>query len=307
MSRQREVQSGASRRALRPLIAGALPLALAVACSDASGPQQAASAPIPGSAITQPAIPQSPTTQAPVPPVPGSDTAPSAGDRRIPRYSALQPGVSTAISGPAVSRPAPVQPGIVTEPPRPPVDYLVPENRRPIPAPTQAPPIVVQELHLPTPVAPVVPIAPPPRTLRLGDYTQPVPDTVPDHLLDPVNTTAANIEAAISTGGRSIGIDPGRADKIAAGIVAGAALGAVGAGVPAAIVGGVAGAAAGTFIGTVASTPVWITNPVIAITVGGTVGGVIGGVAGAAAVGIPFALGGAVAGGVAGGLLGASL
>src|SRR5690606_6646078 len=121
-----------------------------------------------------------------------------------------------------------------------------PPQTRPIPDRSEpAPPIQPQQLHAPQSVEPVAPIAPPPRTLRIGDFTSPVPDEVPNDVLDGVNGTAARAEAAIATGGRSIGINPSRSDKIAAataaGAVGGAVAGAAIAGVPAAVVGGLGG------------------------------------------------------------------
>lgn len=108
---------------------------------------------------------------------------------------------------------------------------------------TPAPPIVIEELHLPEPVEPVAPIAPPERTLRIGDFTRPVPDEVPNDILDGVNGTAADAEAAIATQGCSVGINPSRSDKITA------ATGAAVLGVPAAAAGAVAGGVLGSGYG----------------------------------------------------------
>ncbi|MEV6063749.1 hypothetical protein AB0L62_27440, partial [Nocardia asteroides] len=132
------------------------------------------------------------------------------------------------------------------------LERLTPDRpeSRPVPEYTApAPPIVIEELHLPEPVEPVAPIAPPPRTLRVGDFTSPVPDEVPGDVLDGVNGTAADVEAAIATQGRSIGINPSRSDKIAAATVGGALAGAALAGVPAAAVGAVGGGLIGAGIG----------------------------------------------------------
>ncbi|MGW5312164.1 hypothetical protein ACWEQ0_20065, partial [Nocardia thailandica] len=173
-------------------------------------------------------------------------------------------GVAGAIPQPGIGAP-PVQPGLSTPAPEPEradlgkldgpdtLERLAPAPApptRPMPEPTApAPPVVIEELHLPEPVEPVAPIAPPERTLRIGSFTNPVPDEVPDDLLDPVNEHAANIEAAIATQRRSIGINPSRSDKIAAATVGGALAGAAAAGVPAAVVGGVAGGLAGAAVG----------------------------------------------------------
>ncbi|WP_245663575.1 hypothetical protein [Nocardia inohanensis] len=223
-----------------------------------------------------------------------------------------------------VQRQGSVQPGVTTPvKPGPRVDYVVPPNFRGIPQQQDAVPAINwQELHVPGPVTPVAPIAPPPRTLRLGDFTSGVPDDVPDNVLTPVNEAAANTEAAIATGFNSIGINPSRSDRIAAGTIAGAAAGAVGgalaAGVPMAVMGavpaGVAGAVIGAGIGfglgmagaTVApwTAPIDVVGGPIG---GGLIGGGLGAAAGAAALGIPAAVAGGVAGGIAGGAVGGFL
>ncbi|MBF6460271.1 hypothetical protein IU433_14615, partial [Nocardia puris] len=197
------------RRGVRPMV-GALPLAIAVACA--------------GTALADPA------------PVQPGVTTPSAP---APAPTPEQPGVAAPnqdnLTGPGPSDDAPVQ-------------HLRPQQRpAPSPSAPPPPPIAVEDLHLPEPVEPVAPIAPPPRTLRVGEFSTPVPDEVPDDLLGGVNGTAADVEAFIATQGRSVGINPSRSDKIAAataaGAVGGALAGAAIAGVPAAVVGGVAGGA----------------------------------------------------------------
>ncbi|UGT46058.1 hypothetical protein LTV02_33295 [Nocardia yamanashiensis] len=238
----------------------------------------------------------------------------------------VQPGVGRQAEQAGVQRPGQVQPGVTTpvKPgPVPGADYVVPPNFRAVPQPQQAVPAINwQELHVPGPVVPVAPIAPPPRTLRLGDFTSAVPDDVPDNVLTPVNEAAANTEAAIATGFNSIGINPSRSDRIAAGTIAGVAAGAVGgaiaAGVPMAIAGavpgGIVGAAVGAGIGSalgaagVAVAP-W-TAPIDVVggpIGGGLIGAGVGAAAGAAALGIPAAVVGGVAGGIAGGAVGGFL
>ncbi|GAD82084.1 hypothetical protein NCAST_06_00010 [Nocardia asteroides NBRC 15531] len=263
-------------------------------------------------------------------------------------------GVAVAVPQPGIN---PEQPGVTT-----PADEggrsdlakfdnpdtlerLTPDRpeSRPVPEYTApAPPIVIEELHLPEPVEPVAPIAPPPRTLRVGDFTSPVPDEVPGEVLDGVNGTAADVEAAIATQGRSIGINPSRSDKIAAATVGGALAGAALAGVPAAAVGAVGGGLIGAGIGagvgfavgaagTAGATAIlagaaaiptagagalptiaggfvaaW---PIAAATTGAgaAIGAGVGAAVGAAALGIPAAAAGAVAGGVLGSGYGATI
>lgn len=224
---------------------GALPLAIAIACAGV-----AHAAPQPG--VTTPA----------------------------------QPGVTTPDSS---DRPVgPKQPGTTIEPAAPTApqaDYAVPENYRPIPDRTEpAPPVDVQELHLPEPVQPVAPIAPPPRTLRIGEFVTPAPNEVPNEILNPVNDGAAQVEAGFSTALQSVGINPSRSDKIAAGTAGGAVLGAAALGIPGAAVGAVGGGLIGAGVGAV-----------VGLGVGAAVGTVVAGGLTAAALGAAAATGGAAA------------
>ena len=208
----------------------------------------------------------------------------------------------------------PVQPGVVTpSQPQPGVvapNYIVPPDFRPIPEAEYAQPapaVNLTTLHAPTAVEPVKPIAPPPRTLRLGNFTSPVPASVPDSVLNTVNVTAATGEAQLATGMNSVGINPSRSDKIAASTAAGAALGAAVAGVPAAVAGGVVGGVVGGLVGVAVG---GATIPITAgasLALGPAVGTVVGVGAGAAAAGIPAAVVGGVIGGVAGAAIGSAI
>ncbi|MEV0104226.1 hypothetical protein AB0H68_34595, partial [Nocardia sp. NPDC050789] len=235
--------------ARRALAVGAIPLALAVACSNGEP------AKVSDGAATQAAVPLSGST------VPGGNSSPNhaaqtgtawpnpqdieatgPGILPLPRTAAAQPGVAVPTGDQDHPvRVTTVQPGVTVpvrpQPASPPLaDYPVPANFRPIPNTRDAAPALdVQTLHAPTVVAPVLPIAPPPRTVRIGDFTTPAPDELPDHILNGVNGVAADAEAGLATGLNSIGVNPTRSDKIAAGALGGAAigagLGAVGAGV----------------------------------------------------------------------------
>ncbi|GAB2522045.1 hypothetical protein [Nocardia heshunensis] len=331
--------------ARRAIVAGTIPLAmtLAVACSSSNDQP----AKVAGGA-TQSAAPQASPTQQPgnatAPegnPQPGtgsadSGIAPGAGtgavaDSPFPgqRPSAIQPGVAAPAGDHPGSRPNSVQPG-VTAPnqpqaqpqPQPQADYPIPANFRPVPNVQAAPAVDFQTLHAPTTVTPVLPIAPPPRTLRIGEFSTPAPDQVPDNILDGANGLAANTEAGLATGLNSIGVNPSRSDKIAAGTLGGAAigagLGAVGAGVPAALVGAAVGGTAGAVIGTaigfgLGSAAVVVAPGLAAIDIpggmigGALIGGGVGAAAGAAVAGLPAAAAGGLAGGVAGGAVGGFL
>ncbi|MFD7843935.1 hypothetical protein ACFV4K_13510 [Nocardia sp. NPDC059764] len=322
--------------ARRTLAVGAIPLALAVACSNsepakvADGTATQAAVPLTGSIApggnSSPNHAAQPGAPGPNPwgiEVPGPDLLPS------PRTAAAQPGVAVPTGDQDHPiRVTTVQPG-VTVPARPPspqpqlADYPVPANFRPIPNTRDAAPALdVQTLHAPTVVTPVLPIAPPPRTVRIGDFITPAPDELPDNILNGVNGVAADAEAGLATGLNSIGVNPTRSDKIAAGALGGAAigagLGAVGAGVPAAVVGAAAGGLAGAAIGTAVGAGLGATSVVVmpglaAIDVpggmigGALIGGGVGAAAGAAAAGIPAALAGGAAAGAAGAAVGGFL
>ncbi|WP_157186481.1 hypothetical protein, partial [Nocardia jiangxiensis] len=243
MARRFAVDSGARRRAL---VLGAIPLALAVGCSSGG---QVSNSPNPAPAASGPSASSHPSA----PDRPGTATPPQAeapDELRNPAVSSSpQPGV-IGLGAPNLRTGGSVQPGVTAAPaPLPaligPVapQYVIPRNFRAAPDTEAAPAIELGNLHAPTPVAPVAPIAPPPRTLRLGAFSTTVPDDVPDTVLTPANTAAADTEAAIATGLNSVGINASRSDKIAgltiAGAAGGATLGATALGVPAAVVGAI--------------------------------------------------------------------
>lgn len=338
MSRRHQgMKAGIARRIV---IAGAIPLAVAVGCSSTT--DHAADTATPNTAAGQSNSPQTPGHPAPGHPGPEA-TAPTEGAQspaagnpgdgitgpRAITSSPVQPGVTTpaADQDRLGHQPRPVQPGVTTTPnplapqvqPQPQSDYPIPANYRPIPNRDVAPAVDLGALHAPAPVTPVAPIAPPPRTVRIGDFTAPAPDQLPDPALDTVNGVAANTEAALATGLNSIGVNPSRSDKIAAGTlgggIIGAGLGAAAAGIPVALAGGIAGglvgAAVGTAIGfglgTISATVLPWTAPIDipgGMAGGALIGAAVGAAAGAAAVGLPAAAVGGALGGAASGSAG---
>ncbi|MEV6770544.1 hypothetical protein AB0N05_18170 [Nocardia sp. NPDC051030] len=261
---------------------------------------------------------------------------PAFGDRADSRPElppgTTQPGVAAqAGDRPTPNRPGMLQPGVTTPPaphlpdlrlPDTSPNLLAPNKFRPIPN-AEAPAIDWQHLHAPTPVLPVAPIMPPPRVLRIGAYTSPVPDSVPENLLGPINGNAAALEAGIATGLNSLGINASRSDKIAGLTIAGAATGAVAgaalAGLPAAAFGAVPGAVIGTGIGAVAGGAIGaiatgiptagagsLEGAVVGALAGAGIGAATGAGAGAALVGIPAAIAGGLAVGLIGGAAGAA-
>lgn len=290
-----------AKRVVLPAV-GAVPLALVVGCSSTTN--QAGH-----SSTSESSTSTAPTDQAPAPYVPGTSVPPSSNPQQKPSVgptTTSQPGVTPTWPDslytpgtvqPGVVQPSVPQPGVVAPLP----NYVVPPDFRPVPEAEYtepAPAVNLMSLHAPEQVTPVKPIAPPPRTLRLGNFSSPVPDFVPENLLDQVNVTAATGEANISTDLNSVGINPSRSDKIAAGALAGAGAGALIAGVPAAAVGGVVGGVIGGVVGTTLAA-----GTVVAVPVGTVAGAAIGAAAGAAVAGIPVA----VVGGAVGGLVGAAI
>ncbi|MEV0029835.1 hypothetical protein [Nocardia sp. NPDC050793] len=125
---------------------------------------------------------------------------------------------------------------------------------RPMPDKKYLAPIDV--LHLPVPVAPVPPIAPPPHKLRFGDVQVDAPEWLYREQAIQLNDGAAQAEANIATFLDSVGMERTRSDRIASQTVGSAAIGAA--------------------AGTVVASPFAL--------FGAAMGGVIGG-----AIGLPFA------------------
>ncbi|NDV09440.1 hypothetical protein GXW84_34125 [Rhodococcus sp. IEGM 248] len=160
-------------------------------------------------------------------------------------------------------------------------------------------PVQLDQLHLPTPVEPTAPFIAPRDSLRLGELHIKQPNWISDLDRDRTNNTMSVVQAGVSTGWRSIGVETSRADRIAAAQVgagaAGAALGAVTAGGAAATAGALVGGTIGGLTGMTAGN-------VFLPGLGWVPAGIVGTAAGAglgAAVGIPVAAAGAVVGGAA--------
>ncbi len=106
-------------------------------------------------------------------------------------------------------------------------------------------PIRVEQLHLPTYVEPVAPIQAPEERLRLGDYITDRPNWMSPEYLDRTNNSAAVAEAQMATFWKSVGVDVDRSDRVAAATVGGAAAGAIGSGLAFGTVGALAGGTIG--------------------------------------------------------------
>ncbi|MCX2966261.1 hypothetical protein [Gordonia aquimaris] len=166
---------------------------------------------------------------------------------------------------------------------------------------------------LPRPVAPVRPIAPPPKTLRVGNFLvdedQLKRDApwLSDRQRVSINEWAAFGEAKIAQGLISVGVPEDEASRQAAATIIGVALGgtagAAALGVPAAVTGGVGGALIGTGVGAAIGSTIVVPFPGANTGPGAAIGAAAGAAIGAAALGIPAAVIGGVAGGTAGGLL----
>lgn len=243
------------------------------------------------------------------------------------------PDAAAATIAPIVGQPGvttPVQPGTATPPPPPPPAPPVAPSYteqpaavrngpvpRPAPSPDPVEPVKVEELHAPVPVAPVAPIAPPVDEIRVGQFAVPSPPWVPGEVRDAINDTAANAEAQVATALDSIGIPPGRSDRVSGATLAGAGIGgAIGATItaaPAAAAGAVVGGLVGGTIGGIAGAAVGtvVAVPVIGTVTSGVAGTAIGAAAGAAAgaviAGAPAAVAGALIGGTVGAGFGAAV
>ncbi|MGW4479807.1 insoluble domain protein [Rhodococcus triatomae] len=257
------------RRAERVTVAGAVPVALAIACSSVAN-------------------------SAPVQPGVGVEEE-------------VQPGVLADES--AAAEPAPVEEPKEYWVAPPVEYANVPTRTAPASYYEYDAPIApasVAQLHLPVPVEVVAPIEAPEERLRLGDYVADQPNWMSDTVLERTNNTAAVYEAQMNTFWRSTGVEASRADRIGAATIGGAAVGGLGAaavaGTTGAVVGGLIGGTVGGTSGigvlagaaTVAQGFVAAPIPVITTAMGGAIG--------AAAVGIPAA----VVAGVAGAAVGAA-
>ena len=166
---------------------------------------------------------------------------------------------------------------------------------------------------LPRPVAPVRPIAPPPKTLRVGNFLveedQLKRDApwLTDRQRVSINEWAAFGEAKIAQGLISVGVPEDEASRQAAATIIGVAIGgtagAAALGVPAAVTGGVGGALIGAGVGAAIGSTIVVPFPGANTGPGAAIGAAAGAAIGAAALGIPAAAIGGVAGGTAGGLL----
>lgn len=91
----------------------------------------------------------------------------------------------------------------------------------------------VETLHMPVPVDPVPPIAPPPRVLRFGDVWVDAPEWLPREQAIQLNDGAAVTEADLATFLDSVGMERTRSDRVAGQTVGAAAIGAAVGGVTA--------------------------------------------------------------------------
>ncbi|WP_024801767.1 hypothetical protein [Nocardia sp. BMG51109] len=113
---------------------------------------------------------------------------------------ALPVAIAITGAGVAMAAPGPGQPGVTspqaeqnTEQPaelRP----AAPQNSAPAPKPQAAP------RPAPKPEEPEAPPAPEPRSVRIGEFRAPVPDAVPNEVVDGVNRTAEGLQNALVPG-----------------------------------------------------------------------------------------------------------
>ncbi|MCU1641742.1 MAG: hypothetical protein JWN03_2017 [Nocardia sp.] len=225
--------------------------------------------------------------------------------------SPAQPGTAAPAAPPAPSGDGQAQPDHNAQQyPEQPPEVRNGASLRPQPSSDPAPQVELQDLHLPEPVPPVAPIAPPDNTIRIGEWQAPSPDWMPTQVRDWINNTSAGAEAQVATALDSVGVPPGRSDRVSgatlAGAGAGGAAGAVIAGGPVAAIGAAVGALVGGTVGGIAGAalgtlvPVPILGTVTSGVFGTAIGAAAGAAVGAAVAGIPVAIVGAIAGGTVG-------
>ncbi|WP_280472303.1 hypothetical protein [Nocardia cyriacigeorgica] len=239
------------------VVAGAVPLVMALVgtgtASATTQPAQSATVTghAPGTAALGGSAQAAPITE------PGAAQAPEAlAAAPTTGQSAAQPGAHTTL---AWSRPVPDK------------SYLAP----------------LGDLHAPTQVQPVAPIAPPPGQLRFGDVAIESPAWLDPQQAAQVNDGAANAEAGLATFLDSVGMERSRSDRVASQTIGAAAVGAVagaGASTPLAATSAVVGAVAGLVAG------------VPFLPAGLVAGPMLGAAIGAAVIAVPAAAIGAAAG-----------
>ncbi|WP_280236671.1 hypothetical protein [Nocardia cyriacigeorgica] len=143
------------------------------------------------------------------------------------------------------------------------------------------------DLHAPTQVAPVAPIAPPAGQLRFGDVSIESPAWLDSQQAAQVNDGAANAEAGLATFLDSVGMERSRSDRVASQTVGAAAVGAV-AGASASTPLAATSAVVGAVAGLVAGVPF--------LPAGLVAGPMLGAAIGAAVIAVPAAAIGAAAG-----------
>ncbi|WP_043451190.1 hypothetical protein [Jongsikchunia kroppenstedtii] len=116
---------------------------------------------------------------------------------------------------------------------------------------------------------------PPPATVRAGDLQVPAPDWLSTQQTQQINGAAAGAEAEVARTGRSMGLDPARADQVAADTVGdsvrGGAIATVTVGAPLAAAGGLVGGVAGLIAG-VPFLPIGLAiGPVLGAAIGAAV------------------------------------
>ncbi|MFF0284066.1 insoluble domain protein [Rhodococcus aetherivorans] len=158
------------------------------------------------------------------------------------------------------------------------------------------PPIDPLALRAPQPVTPEPIYLAPPEKIMIGDVHFTQPNWVTDDDRERTNNTAGLIRSEVATFYKSVGVDAGRADRVAAAqigaTVAGAAAGAAAGAVPGALIGGTIGGIAGGAAGGVVPLPI----PVLPAVTTGVAGTAAGAAIGAAVGAVP----GAVVGGAVG-------
>ncbi|WP_256673164.1 hypothetical protein [Nocardia cyriacigeorgica] len=247
------------------VVAGAVPLVMALVGTGTA------------TATTSPAQPTTMSGHAPsTAPLGGTAAAPIA-EPNAPQQASDAPATApeALVAAPGTARQSAAEPGA----------HTTLTWSRPVPDKSYLAPL--GDLHAPTQVQPVAPIAPPPGQLRFGDVAIESPAWLDPQQAAQVNDGAANAEAGLATFLDSVGMERSRSDRVASQTIGAAAVGAV-AGASASTPLAATSAVVGAVAGLVAGVPF--------LPAGLVAGPMLGAAIGAAVIAVPAAAIGAAAG-----------
>ncbi|WP_075836457.1 MULTISPECIES: insoluble domain protein [unclassified Rhodococcus (in: high G+C Gram-positive bacteria)] len=166
-------------------------------------------------------------------------------------------------------------------------------------------PLDYSTLHAPVAVEAAPIYIAPPEKIMIGDYHLNQANWITDEDRERTNNTAGLIRSQVATAWKSVGVEPDRADRVAAAQMTGAVTGFIAAGaacaVPGALLGGTGGGLYGAALGGVVPLPI----PLLPEVTTGVAGTALGAVGGGLIAAAPCALAGGAVGFVGGTAFGA--